>query len=351
MRRRLVLAGLAGAGLTASLELSPSFAQSSPGVVMAAFGGGNGDTWREMIGKPFTASTSIPVQITDVPNTEVPIRSTAGKPQYNVAWVGYFQAVGLYKDGLLETFDINDFPELKNVPGKFLLKAPDGKLIGIPVQFQYYGIAFNTDQAKASDFPSWLTLGDPKWKGKLAEGQAYVAASYDLVMYAHIADGSEKNIEPGIPAFTAFNKNALTIMTSFAQGNTLLSRGEIAATPFYSGRVAALKKENAPVDITIPKEGAIMLPYMLIVPKGAKNRDAYMAFLKYATQPECQLRMFDYSAYIPLNRGAKLSDAQTKALSMPLSALFDKLYQPDMWLLSDHIRANTAVVEKIQAER
>jgi putative spermidine/putrescine transport system substrate-binding protein len=343
----LILWSIAVGAITPSVAL----AQSGPGVVMAAYGGGNGDTWRETVGKPFAKATGIPVQITDLPNTETPIRAQAGNPQYNVAWVGYFQAAQLYKDGLIETFDQADFPELKNVPEKFLLKTPDGKLTGIPVQFQYYGIAFNTKEAKASDFPSWMSLTEPKWKGKLAQGQAFVAASYDLVMYAHIAGGSENNIEPGIPAFTKFSQNCLTVMTSFAQGNTLLSRGEVAATPFYSGRVRALKKDNAPVDIVIPKEGAILLPYILVVPKGAKNRDALMQFLKYATEAPTQLAMYDYSGYIPFNLNAKLNDKQVAELGMPLNELGNHLYLTDFWALAENMKKNTEIAEKIQAGR
>jgi putative spermidine/putrescine transport system substrate-binding protein len=328
-----------------------AYAQSSPGVVMAAYGGGNGDTWREMVGKPFSAATSIPVQITDLPNTETPIRSANGNPQYNVAWVGYFQAANLYRDGMIESFDASDFPELKNVPNKYILKAPDGKIIGIPVQFQYYGIAYNTDQAKASDFSSWMSLTDPKWKGKLAEGQAFVVANYDLPMFAHMAGGSDADLDPGIPAFEKFNQNALTIMTSFAQGNTLLSRGEVAAAPFYSARVRALKKAGAAVDITVPKEGAVLLPYMLVVPKGAKNVDALMKFLRYATEPEPQVKMFDYSGYIPLNDRVKFDDKQTAELGMPLPDLLNKLYETDFWALGANMKKNTDIAEKIQAVR
>lgn len=337
----LALGALAGAG--------PAPAQNGPGIVMAAYGGGNGETWREMVGKPFSQATSVPVQVADLPNTEAAIRASAGNPQYNVAWVGYFQAATLYRDGMIETFDTSDFPELKNVPDRYLLKAPDGKIVGVPVQFQYYGIAFNTDQAKASDFGSWMSLTEPKWKGKLAQGQAFVAASYDLVMYAHIAGGSERNVEPGVPAFRKFAQNALTIMSSFAQGNTLLSRGEVAATPFYSARVRALKKEGASVDITIPKEGAVLLPYMLVVPKGAKNKDDLLKFLRYATEPASQIRMYDYSGYIPFNLEAKLDARQTSELGMPLAELTKHLYLTDFWALAENMKASTEIVEKIQA--
>lgn len=337
------------AGLILGFAATAASAQTSPGIVMAAFGGGNGETWREMMGKPFTQATSIPVLISDLPNTEVPLRASAGNPQYNVSWVSYFAAATLYRDGITQGFDAADFPELRNVPEKFILKAPDGKVIGIPVQFQYYGIAFNTELAKASDFPSWLTLTEPRWKGKLAQAQPYIAASYDLPMFAHIAGGNERNLEPGVPALKRFSQNATTILTSFAQGNTLLSRGEVTALPFYSARVRALKREGAPVDITIPKEGAVMLPYMLVVPKGAKNREALMKFLNYALEAAGQVRMYDYSGYIPLNAQARLNDKQLAELGMPIPDLTQRLYEPDFWAQAETLKKVTEMVEKLQA--
>lgn len=330
---------------------SQALAQGKGSVTMAAYGGGQGETWREVMGKPFAAATSISVTISDLPNTEAAIRASAQNPQYNVAWVGYFQAENLNRDGLIETFDIKDFPELKNVPERFLLKDANGRLLGVPVQFQWYGIAFNTNLAKASDFTSWSSLADPKWKGKLSQPQAFVAGSYDLVMLARVAGGDEHNVAPGLPAFRAYTQNALTIMTSFAQGNTLLSRGEITAVPFYSGRIRALKKENASVDIVMPAEGGVLLPYMLVVPKGAKDKDAYMAWLRYATQADGQLKMFDKSGYIPFNTSKSLSPEQIAELGMPMQQLLDRLYVPNYKTLADNIKEITATVEQIQAAK
>lgn len=318
---------------------------------MAAFGGGNGETWRRCVGTPFQAETKIPTKIVDLPNPETAIRASAGNPQYNIAWVGYFHTIGMYREGLIETFDVTEFPELANVPEKYLIKAPDGRIIGVPVQFQFYGIAFNTNLARAADFQTWSALTDPKWAGKLAQGQAYIAASYDLVMYNQIAGGNESDLKAGLPNLSAFAKNSMTILSSFAQGNTLLTRGEVTAVPFYSARIRSLKKEGGPVDITIPKEGGLMLPYMLVVPKGAKNRDAYMAFLKYATRPEVQLSMYDFAGYLPLNTSAQLSQAQVTELGMPFKELMKKLYQPDYWKLADTMATNVKMVEEIQGKK
>jgi putative spermidine/putrescine transport system substrate-binding protein len=140
-------------------------------------------------------------------------------------------------------------------------------------------------------------------------------------------------------------------MSSFAQGNTLLSRGEIVAAPFYSGRVRALKKEGAPVDIAIPREGAVMLPYMLVVPKGAKNTEAFMGFLKFAQEPATELRMLDYSGYIPMNTQSKLTAKEVTELGSTLPELMSRLYQIDYWAQQQVMKSNTDIVEKIQGAR
>ena len=270
----------------AALPIMAAGSAWADGVTMAAYGGGNGETWRKGLVQQFTTATGTAAKVVDVPDTEAALRASAAKPQYNVAWVTAFSAANLFRDGLLQTFDAKDFPELNGLPEKDLLRAPDGRLVGIPVQFQYYSIAFNTSQAKASDFASWHNLADPAWKGRIAVPQAYIAASYDVPMLAHLA-GKDADSAAGLLPYKAILANAFTTLTSFAQGNLLLSRGEVAALPFYSARIAALKHDGAPVDIVLPKEGGLLLPYYLVVPKGAADVPAATAWLK---QPPSRTR-------------------------------------------------------------
>lgn len=318
------------------------------GVTMAAYGGGNGETWRKGLVQQFTAATQVAAKVVDVPDTEAALRASAARPQYNVAWVTSFSAANLFRDGLLQTLDAKDFPELAGIPEKDLLRAPDGRLVGIPVQFQYYSIAFNTSQAKASDFPSWHSLADPAWKGRIAVPQPYIAASYDVPMLAHLA-GKDGDGTAGLATYKPILANAFTTLTSFAQGNLLLSRGEVAALPFYSARIAALKHDGAPVDITLPREGGLLLPYVLVVPKDAPDLPAAMAWLKAAARPDAQLRMYDISGYLPFSPQATLSPQQVQELGSDLPALRAKLYEPDWWAVSAGEKALAAQVEQMQA--
>ena len=334
----------------AALPIMAAASAWADGVTMAAYGGGNGETWRKGLVQQFTAATGTAAKVVDVPDTEAALRASAARPQYNVAWVSAFSAANLSRDGLLQTIDAKDFPELNGLPEKDLLRTPDGRLVGIPVQFQYYSIAFNTSQAKASDFPSWSSLADPAWKGRIAVPQPYIAASYDVPMLAHIA-GHDADSSAGLAPYKPILANAFTTLTSFAQGNLLLSRGEVAALPFYSARIAALKHDGAPVDIVLPKEGGLLLPYYLVVPKGASDMPAAMAWLRAAAQGETQLRMYDISGYLPFSPQAALSAQEREELGQDLPSLRAKLYEPDWWAISAGEKALAAQIEQMQAAR
>ncbi len=318
------------------------------GVTMAAYGGGNGETWRKGLQQQFTAASHIGAKVVDLPDTEAALRANAANPQYNVAWVTAFSAANLFRDGLLQTFDPKEFPELAGLPDADLMRAPDGRLIGVPVQFQFYGLAFNTSQAKASDFPSWRTLGEPAWKGRIAVAQPYIAASYDVPMLAHV-DGKDADMAAGLASYKPLLANAVTTLNSFAQGNLLLTRGEVAVLPFYSARVWSLKHDGAPVEIALPKEGGLLLPYLLVVPKNAPDLPAATAWLKAALQPDAQLRMFDISGYLPFSPKAALSPQQTHELGSDLLSLRARLYEPDWWALSSGEKALSAQIEQMQA--
>lgn len=349
MLRRSLLRTTTAVALAGAAAL-PALAQGRGEIVMGAWGGGTSATWKTGVGDPFTAKNQIPVKINEWPDPEPQIRAQAANPQYNMAVATYFNAANLWRDGLLETFDAKDVPLLETVDPRYVLKAPDGKVIGVPAYFQYYGIAVNTELAKTSDFQSWNDLANPKWKGKLSVTRPIYASTYDLVMFAKINGGDEKNIKPGEALLKALGNNAVNVYNSMAQLNTLLTRGEVVAAPYYVTRVWGLKEQGAKnVEFVLPKEGGLMLPYLLIVPKNAKHRDAYMAFLNFQLEPAQQLKMLDLSGYLPFNSKAELSKKDVERIGMPMNELLPKLYQPDWDVIATTHKERIALVEQLLA--
>lgn len=338
--------GVAVAALSAAFTVT--HAQE---VTMATWGGGVGAAWREAFAEPFSKETNINVKIVEVPTPEAQIRAQKDAPKFNAAISSLFEAAQMYNDGLLEDFDINDFPALKNVPEKYLLKAPNGRLIGVSTYFAYYGIAVNTDLAPASEFSSWKNLGDPKWKDKLSITRPIYSSAYDLTIMSVAEGGNERDIDKGLELLKKVAGNALAMYSSMAQMNQLLQRGEVAAAPYYSTRIWQMKRDGMEnVEMVVPEEGALMLPYLVVVPKNATDRESYMKWLNYVAQPEGQVRIADIAGYLPLNSEAKISDDAQKIIGKPLTELRDSLYQPDWNYIAEQRKARMELVERAMAD-
>jgi len=319
-------------------------------VTMATWGGGVGTAWRTAFAEPFSKESGINVKIVEVPTPEAQIRAQKDDPKFNAAISSLFEAAQMYADGLLEDFSIDDFPALKNVPEKYLLKASNGRLIGVSTYFAYYGIAVNTELAKASEFESWKNLGNPKWKNKLSITRPIYSSAYDLTIFSVAEGGSEKDIDKGLELLKKLADNALAMYSSMAQMNQLLQRGEVTAAPYYSTRVWQMRKDGMnSIEMVIPKEGALMLPYLVVVPKNAKNRDSYMKWLNYVAEAAGQERIADIAGYFPLNNQAKLSKEAQDMLGQPLEELRKNLYQPDWNYIAEKRRERIELVEKTMA--
>ncbi|MBS0539199.1 MAG: extracellular solute-binding protein [Proteobacteria bacterium] len=320
-------------------------------LTMAVWGGGGANTWREAFIKQFSPpGDGHSVKMVEVPNPAGALRSPAAANQYNLALVTYFEAIALSQAGLIETFTDAQLPGAADVDRKYLTKDKAGRLVGLPVYFTYYGIAYNTDLAKAEDFASWQGLADPKWKSKLSLTRPVYLAPYDSVIMAKAMGGSERDIDPGFKLLERIVPSVLATYTSLAHMNTLLTRGEVAAVPFYASRVWALRRQGATnVQIALPKEGVLMLPYVVVVPKGAKNLDKSLVWMNYIAGAEPQLRAALLDGWLPMNSKVKLPEELQKTLGRPYDEILKSLYSPDWTVIVERNEERVNRAEKLMS--
>lgn len=321
-------------------------------VIHATWGGGGALTLRDHLQAHFTRRTNIAARVVEVPNTAGAVRSPTAS-QYNVVDLTYFEAVGLGRTNLVEAFEDSEFPGLANIPAELIVRNRQGKVVGLATHFAYYAIAFNTTLAKASDFGSWNDLGDPRWKGRLAVTRPIYASSYDLTILARANGGDARNITPGLEPLRRIIGNALTTYTSLAHMNTLLARGEVAAVPFYSTRVWHLRKQGQTnIDMVIPREGALMLPYVVMVPKGSANRAQTVAYLNELIDAQAQSRLSAYTGAIPSNSQAVLPKEIEESLGMTRAQFMAKMYVPD-WnvIVTSHEDRINQIEQMVAASR
>lgn len=338
-------------GTFAAMPLArPALAQAPAPLVMAVWGGGGALVWRESFVPAFTAATGIPMRIVEVPNTAGALRSPVANTQYSLALVTYFEAIELARAGMIETFTPAELPGLQEVDPRYHPCTRGGALAGVPIYFTVYGIAFNTSLAKAEDFASWNSLADPRWRGRIAITRPVYAASYDLVIMAKARGGDERNIAPGMELLRAVAENSLTTYSSLAHMNSLLTRAEVAAVPYYGSRVWSLRRQGAnDIDIALPQEGVLMLPYVIVAPKGTRNKEAALRWLNHASAADGQAKAAAMDGWLPMNRSVDLPPEVERVTRMPLSAIREKLYAPDWNVVVENQEARMDEIERMMA--
>jgi putative spermidine/putrescine transport system substrate-binding protein len=88
-----------------------------------------------------------------------------------------------------------------------------------------------------------------------------------------------------------------------AESQQLIASGEAAFGQLWNGRVFALQQDGT--DVGVAWKQNLTAADVLVVPKGAKNKDSAMKFLGTATSPTGQAKFAEASGYAPINTKAK----------------------------------------------
>jgi putative spermidine/putrescine transport system substrate-binding protein len=343
-RRRFIYSTLLS-GTFALTFAGSVFAQEK--VVIASYGGNTAKLWNEEIAQPFQKATGIPTEIFESPLPAAAVASAEGKPSFQLAIVAAYSVPELVKAGKIQEITPEDVPNIKDIPERFWVKSPDGKLVGVPAYQGFYGIAYNTELAKASDFTSWKSLADPKWKGQISVSRAPFVAAYDLTLFSKLAGSDERDVSSGVPMLKEVMANVIGVYTSMASLQAQLGRGEVVAAPFYSTQIVQMRRDGVTnIDISLPEEGGLLLPYLLVIPKGATNLDGAKKLMNEAITAPYQQGLAKGGVW-PVNPKATLPPELEKEMGATLSDALDKNFSADWWVVgSDHAN-RTRMVEEI----
>ena len=92
-----------------------------------------------------------------------------------------------------------------------------------------------------------------------------------------------------------------------------------------------------------------MLPYVVVVPKGAKNQDKALVWMNYIAGAEPQLRAALLDGWLPMNSKVKLPEDLQKTLGQPYEQIVKSLYSPDWRIVVEHNEARVDRAEKLMS--
>lgn len=317
----MLLSKRVSAVLSASLlTLACQAAVAAESVNFVSWGGTTQDAQKEAWAIPFSRQTDIKV-VQDGPTDYGKLKAMveSGNVQWDVVDVEADFALRAASEGLLEPLDFNTIKRDRIDP-RFVSDH------GVGSFFFSFVLGYNEGKLGANKPVDWTALFDTKtYPGKRA---LYKWPSPGVLELALLADGVAPDKLYPLDLDRAFKKldtikKDIVWWGGGAQSQQLLASGEASLGQFWNGRVYALQQDGAPVGVSW-KQNLVMADF-LVIPKGAKNKDAAMKFLANASSAQGQADFANKTAYAPVNLDSVAKLDSTLAENLPTAYAKDQV--------------------------
>jgi spermidine/putrescine transport system substrate-binding protein len=161
------------------------------------------------------------------------------------------------------------------------------------------------DTSKAPEIRSVNDLFDPKYKGKVTMLDE-LRETPALVMLAEGVDPAEASAEQWLKAIDKLRAAADSGQIRKFTGNEYtedLTAGNIVAAIGWSGDASLIENENA--EWRMPTEGCTQWMENMVIPVGASNTAAALAWMDFVYRPEVAVDITEYVEYISPVQGVK----------------------------------------------
>ena len=198
---------------------------------------------------------------------------------------------------------------LKNLAAVYPALIEKSQGYGVPATYSLVGIAYNTALVKTPP-ESWADLWKPEVKGKLASPD--FDPSHLIVVSAMLSGGDAVSWERGQDKLKALKPNFKAFYTNDANSQQLIASGETPVQVILSMNAHYMKGQGVPVEIVIPKEGAVLGIDTIAIFKGSKKTDLAYKFINIMLDPAIQSEAAKLKKASPVVTNAKLDPEVAK---------------------------------------
>jgi spermidine/putrescine-binding protein len=253
----------------------------------------------------FTQKTGIKVNYDAYSsNEELLAKLQAGASGYDVIIPSDYVVSIMIKQGLLETLDMANVPNFKNIGDEFKnLEYDPGNKYSVPYQWGTSCLVVDTSKV-TRPITKWADLWDPEFQGKvvLLDDEREVLGMVLTVL------GYDKNsIDPAqLDAAKAKFSELLPNVRLFDSDSpkTALLAGEVWLGQTWNGEAAIAHGENENIAYIFPEEGCTVWYDNLAIPKGAPHKDAAQELINYILDPQESILITKEFPYSNPNKAA-----------------------------------------------
>ena len=194
----------------------------------------------------------------------------------------------LIRLGWVDKLPLDQVPNLANLADGFKNATwdPTGEY-SLPWQSVMAGIAYNVD-ATGRDLGSVDDLFDPEFSGKIGMNTEMRDTMGLLMLGLGIDPSTVTSFDEAAPAFEQLEQAKNDGHIRAFHGNDYfadLSNGNFAACIGWSGDVLQIGRDNPNVRFVIPEQGGMLSADTMVMPKGARNRDAAAKWMDFVYDP------------------------------------------------------------------
>ena len=287
-----------------ALSLAPTPATAQDKLVVSVWGG----SWRDMVAnivaRKFTAETGAQVEYVtggtiDRLNKE---KLAKGSPESDITFttshVGWLYA----NDGLFEPLDLSKVPNARNLVAQARISP-----YHIGTWAYVYTIGYRSDLVKGAAFESWASLWGPEVKGKLAAPD--FDPSHLIVVAARLSGGDAATWEKGQAKLKELKPSFKAFYTNDANSQQLIANGETPVQVILSMNAHFMAGEGVPVQLAIPKEGAVLGIDTVAIMKGSRKAELAYKFINATLDPQVQAEVAKFKKGSPVVLDAKIDPA------------------------------------------
>ena len=283
----------------------PATAQEK--LVVSIWGGSWRDLVAETAAKKFTAETGVAVEFITGGTIDRlnKAKLAKGNPEADVNFttshVGWLYAT----DDLYQPLDLSKVPNAANL-------VPEARISQFHVgTWAYvYTIGYRRDLVKDIKFDTWNDLWKPEMKGKLASPD--FDPSHIVVVSAMLSGGDAASWQKGQDKLKALKPNFKAFYTNDANSQQLIASGETPVQVILSMNAHHMISQGVPIELVIPKEGAVLGIDTVAVFKGTKKADLAHRFINVMLDPGIQSEAAKLKRASPVVTNAKLDPEVAK---------------------------------------
>ncbi len=264
-----------------------------------------GGSWRDLVAdtaaKKFTAETGVAVEFITGGTIDRlnKAKLAKGNPEadinFTTSHVGWLYAT----DDLYEKLDLSKIPNVANL-------VPEARIspYHLGTWAYVYTIGYRPDLVKGIKFDSWADLWKPEMKGKLASPD--FDPSHLVVVSAMLSGGDAASWEKGQDKLKALKPSFKAFYTNDANSQQLIASGETPVQVILSMNAHYMKGQGVPIELVIPKEGAVLGIDTVAIFKGSKKADLAYKFINIMLDPAVQTEAAKLKKASPVVTNAKL---------------------------------------------